>query len=110
VQCWAALGLTHFRADEPWPGSTRRQVLADLAAGIADWVSEAALFGLVVAAWTDPAARPDVAGLVRTRLADAIEVHRHVDLVQVYAFAELALLTPGLDAEAVAAARRVLSD
>ncbi|MFL6072324.1 MAG: tetratricopeptide repeat protein [Mycobacteriales bacterium] len=110
VQCWAALGLTHFRADEPWPGSTRRQVLADLAAGVPDWASEAALFGLVVAAWTDPAARPDVAGLVRSRLADAIEVHRHVDLVQVYAFAELALLTPGLDAEAVAAARRVLSD
>jgi hypothetical protein len=33
-----------------------------------------------------------------------------VDLVQVYAFAELALITPGLDAQAVTAARRVRSE
>jgi hypothetical protein len=58
----------------------------------------------------DPRARADVAGLVRARLADAMEANQQVDLVQVYAFAELALITPGLDAQAVTAARRVRSE
>jgi hypothetical protein len=30
AQAWACLGLLHHKVDEPWPSSTRRQVLVDL--------------------------------------------------------------------------------
>ncbi len=61
VQVWACLGLLHHRTDEPWPISTRRQVLVDLLWGVEDWITEAALFALVTAAWVDPSVRSDVA-------------------------------------------------
>ncbi|MEU4676787.1 tetratricopeptide repeat protein [Micromonospora sp. NPDC023737] len=99
VQVWACLGLLHHRTDEPWIESTRRQVLLDLVWGVEDWITEAALFAMVTAAWVDPAVRPDVARVVAERLADAAAVARTRPVPIATSLAHLALTTPALDAE-----------
>ncbi|MFG2058294.1 tetratricopeptide repeat protein [Micromonospora sp. NPDC048930] len=97
VQVWACLGLLHHRTDEPWPESTRRRVLLELVWGVEDWITEAALFALVTAAWVDPAVRPDVAGVVAERLADVAAVARERRVPIAASLAHLALATPDLD-------------
>ncbi|MCM0676008.1 tetratricopeptide repeat protein [Micromonospora phytophila] len=104
VQVWACLGILHHRTDEPWTASTRRRVLLDLVWGVEDWVTEAALFALVTAAWVDPAVRPDVAGVVAERLADAAAVARVRAVPIAVSLAHLALATPALDPETAALA------
>ncbi|MEV6368285.1 tetratricopeptide repeat protein [Micromonospora musae] len=99
VQVWACLGLLHHRTDEPWDGSTRRRVLLDLVWGVEDWVTEAALFALVTAAWVDPAVRPDVAGVVAGRIADAAAAARTRPVPIATSLAHLALAAPALDTE-----------
>src|SRR5205085_3920918 len=49
MQPWVCLGILHHVEAEPWPASTRRAVLVDLAFGVEDWVSDSALFALVTA-------------------------------------------------------------
>lgn len=98
AEIWACLGLLHHGVDEPWLDSTRRRLLLDLLAGGLDRVTEAALFALIVSAWIDPSAREDVAAVVAGRLT---EVGTRPGARSV---AELALATPGLDAETRAAA------
>ena len=97
VQVWACLGLLHHRTDEPWADSTRRRVLVDLVWGVEDWVTEAALFALVTAAWVDPAVRPDVARVVAERLADVATVARARPVPIAVSLAHLALATPTVD-------------
>jgi tetratricopeptide (TPR) repeat protein len=97
VQVWTCLGLLHHQSDEPWPDSTRRRVLVDLAWDVEDWVTEAAVFALVVAAWVDAGARTDVAHLVAERLADAAAVTRQRPVTVGWSLGQLALATPGLD-------------
>ncbi|KKK07153.1 tetratricopeptide repeat protein [Micromonospora sp. HK10] len=97
VQVWACLGLLHHRTDEPWAGSTRRRVLLELVWGVEDWITEAALFALVTAAWVDPGVRPDVARVVAERLADAAAVARERRVPIAVSLAHLALATPDLD-------------
>ncbi|WP_434971395.1 tetratricopeptide repeat protein [Micromonospora peucetia] len=104
VQVWACLGLLHHRTDEPWAGSTRRRVLLDLVWGVEDWVTEAALFALVTAAWVDPAVRPDVARVVTERLADVATVARTRAVPIALSLAHLALASPALDPETAALA------
>ncbi|QGN47032.1 tetratricopeptide repeat protein [Micromonospora sp. WMMD558] len=104
VQVWTCLGLLHHRTDEPWAGSTRRRVLLDLAWGVEDWTSEAALFALVTMAWVDPSVRQDVAALVAERLADAAEVARTRPVSIAASLGHLALATPDLAPEARALA------
>ncbi|MEV4812283.1 tetratricopeptide repeat protein [Micromonospora avicenniae] len=99
VQVWACLGLLHHRTDEPWAASTRRQVLLDLVWGVEDWITEAALFAMVTAAWVDPAVRPDVARVVAERLADAAAVARTRPVPIATSLAHLALAAPAVDAE-----------
>ncbi|MEU9506911.1 tetratricopeptide repeat protein [Micromonospora sp. NPDC048170] len=99
VQVWACLGLLHHRTDEPWAESTRRRVLLDLVWGVEDWVTEAALFALVTAAWVDPAVRPDVARVVAERLADAAAAARTRAVPIAPSLAHLALASPALDPE-----------
>lgn len=96
VQVWACLGLLHHRTDEPWPTSTRRSVLLDLAWGVEDWATEAALFALVTVAWVDPTVRPEVATVVAERLTDAVEVTRTRPVPIARSLAHLALATPDL--------------
>ncbi|MEU8297748.1 tetratricopeptide repeat protein [Micromonospora sp. NPDC048909] len=108
VQVWACLGLLHHRTDEPWDDSTRRRVLLDLVWGVEDWITEAALFALVTAAWVDPAVRPDVAAVVADRLADAAAVARTRPMPLATSLAHLALATPTLDGATAALATELL--
>ncbi|MCW3839439.1 tetratricopeptide repeat protein [Micromonospora yasonensis] len=97
VQVWACLGLLHHHTDEPWADSTRRRVLLELVWGVEDWITEAALFALVTAAWVDPAVRPDVARVVAERLADVVAVARERPVPIAVSLAYLSLATPDLD-------------
>jgi hypothetical protein len=104
MQPWVCLGILHHHAGEPWPTSTRRAVLCDLALGVEDWVADSALFALVTAAYRDPVARDEVRALVRTRLDAAVAANRLVTIEE--SVAKLMLVTPGCrpDDRAVAAA------
>ncbi|GAA4588085.1 hypothetical protein BJY16_008440 [Actinoplanes octamycinicus] len=93
LQPWVCLGILHHRKDQPWATSTRRQVLVDLAFGVEDWVSDAALFALVTAAYREPALRDEVRVLVRDRLVAATEAPRPVMIWT--SLAHLMLVTPG---------------
>ncbi|MET8910728.1 tetratricopeptide repeat protein [Micromonospora sp. NPDC004551] len=97
VQVWACLGLLHHRTDEPWADSTRRRVLLELLWDVEDWITEAAMFALVTAAWVDPGVRPDVARVVAERLADVAAVARERRVPIAVSLAHLALATPDLD-------------
>ena len=109
VQVWACLGLLHHRTDEPWAESTRRRVLLELVWGVEEWVTEAALFALATAAWVDPAVRPDVAGVVAERLADAAAVARERPVPIAISLAHLALATPDLDPPARGLAHNLIA-
>ncbi|MFG3711338.1 tetratricopeptide repeat protein [Micromonospora sp. NPDC047730] len=109
VQVWACLGLLHHRTDEPWATSTRRRVLLDLVWGVEDWITEAALFAMVTAAWVDPAVRPDVARVVAERLADVAAVARLRPVPVAVSLAHLALATPALDAATTALATSLVA-
>ncbi|MFF5175470.1 tetratricopeptide repeat protein [Micromonospora sp. NPDC000089] len=109
VQVWACLGLLHHRTDETWAGSTRRRVLLELVWGVEDWITEAALFALVTAAWVDPAVRPDVAGVVAERLSDVAAVARVRPVPIAVSVAHLALATPALDPAATTLAGELIN-
>lgn len=93
LQPWVTLGILHHAEDEPWPVSTRREVLTDLAFSAEDWVCDAALFALVAAAYREPAIRDEVRGLVRARLDAAVTADRLVTIEE--SLAHLMLVTPG---------------
>jgi hypothetical protein len=95
------LGILHHAADQPWPSSTRREVLVDLAFGVEDWVADAALFALVTAAYREPAVREEVRQLVRARLDAAVAAHRLVTILVTIeeSLAQLMLVTPGCRAD-----------
>ncbi len=106
---WACLGILHQRPEEPWLSSTRRQVLVDLAFGVEDWVSDSAVFALVVAAWVDPAVRADVHDLVIDRLAAVRATQlRRLSTIE-HSLAELVMLTPGVTARESRQARNVIA-
>ncbi|MBE1487165.1 tetratricopeptide repeat protein [Plantactinospora soyae] len=109
VQVWVCLGLLHHRTDEPWPDSTRRRVLLDLVWGVEDWITEAALFALVTAAWVDPSVRTDVARVAAERLVDAVEVAGRRPVSVKRSLAQLVLATPLAEPAAVDAARQLLA-
>lgn len=108
VQVWVCLGLLHHRTDEPWPESTRRGVLLDLVWDVEDWISEAALFALVTAAWVEPALRVEVARISAERLADAVGPARRRPATITRSLAHLVLATPQAEPAAVEAARHLL--
>jgi hypothetical protein len=97
LQPWVCLGLLRHAADEPWETSTRREVLIDLAFGVEDWVSDAALCALVTAAFREPPLREEVRFLVRTRLDAARAAPRLVTIEE--SLANLMLVTPGCTVE-----------
>ena len=92
AQVWAALGMLHQHADEPWAESQRRRLLVELAVGGTDQIAEAAMFALVTAAWVEPAARADVAELITRRLAEITATGHPMS----WSVAQLALATPDL--------------
>ncbi|HZM84665.1 MAG TPA: tetratricopeptide repeat protein [Candidatus Limnocylindrales bacterium] len=110
VQAWACLGLLHHRTDEPWPTSTRRRILTDLVYGPEDWVTEAALFALMIAAWVDPSVRADVAGIMSDRLNGLAKAARRRPVTIIAKVAKLALVTPDLDARTRALATAIAAE
>jgi hypothetical protein len=109
AQACTCLGLLHHRADEPWPSSTRRDVLIDLVRGVEDWVTDAALFALVVAAWADPAARGEVAAVVAQRFGDALAASRQRMVTIVESLAHLVLATPEMEPGVRSCARDLIA-
>ncbi|MFC9689767.1 tetratricopeptide repeat protein [Kribbella sp. NPDC056951] len=109
LQTWACLGIAHHRTDEAWPDSTRRKVLADLAYGPEDWVTESATLALIATAWADPATREDVAELVGWRFMAAVEAARERPLTILESLAQLVLATPAMNSSAASLARDVLN-
>src|SRR5690606_29150404 len=93
-------------------GDTPRspELLTQLAYGVEDWVSEAAQFGLAVAAWVDPACRAEVARTDPDRyVAAARATAQHVVTIM-SSLAELVLIVPGIEERVRNHARRVLSN
>jgi hypothetical protein len=107
LQPWVCLGILHHAAGEPWLVSTRREVLMDLAFGVEDWVSDAALFALVTVAYREPEQRAEVRALVRARLEAAMTAPRLVTIEE--SLARLMMITPGCTADDRAAAGSVLA-
>jgi hypothetical protein len=107
MQPWVCLGILHHAKDEPWPTSTRREVLVDLAFGIEDWVADAALFALVTTAYREPDLREEVRHLVRARLDHAVAANRLVTIEE--SVAHLMTVTPGCRADDRAAATAALA-
>ncbi|MGA3524037.1 tetratricopeptide repeat protein [Melissospora conviva] len=110
VQVWACLGLLHHRTDEAWESSARRELLLGLVWGVEDWITEAALFALVTAAWVDPTVRDDVAEVVAERFRDALAVARQRPSSITWSLARLAMITPGIDPKVAELARRLFPD
>jgi tetratricopeptide (TPR) repeat protein len=108
AQACVCLGLLHHRREEPWPTSTRRRVLVDIANGVEDWTTDAALFALVTAAWMDPLARGDVAAVVSLRYAGVRKAMRRRPVSIAISVASLVLMTPGIDEAVRLDARRFL--
>jgi tetratricopeptide (TPR) repeat protein len=108
AQVWACLGLLHHRADELWPTSTRRAVLIDLVRSVEDWVTDAAMFALVAAAWADSGIRGEVAEVVGLRFLDAARAYQQREVTIVPSTAHLVLATPGMEPEVAALARDLL--
>jgi tetratricopeptide (TPR) repeat protein len=108
VQAWACLGIARHRDDEPWHGSTRRQVLTDLADGPEDWVTEAACNALVANAWADPTAREDVAVLLAHRFFAAIEAQTQRAVTILDSLAWLVLACPAMPQEVASLARETI--
>jgi tetratricopeptide (TPR) repeat protein len=99
VQAFACLGLLHSRELRDGLGQTgrARQVLTQLAYGVEDWITEAALFALAVAAWVEPACRPEVARTVQDRYAAATRAAGQHVVTIMPGLAQLVLIVPGID-------------
>jgi len=112
MQPWVCLALLYHADQEPWPASTRRRVLVDLAFGVEDWVADSALFALVTAAYRGPQLRAEVRRLVRTRLDAAVAANRLVTIEE--SLAHLMMVAPGCEPDdrdvAVAALARMAQD
>jgi len=109
VQTWACLGIAHHRTDEAWPDSTRRKVLADLAYGPEDWVTESAMLALIATAWAEPAVREDVAELVGWRFMALFEAAQQRPVTILDSVARLVLATPAVNPDVAGLAQDVLN-
>ncbi|NUT36040.1 MAG: tetratricopeptide repeat protein [Hamadaea sp.] len=113
AQVFACLGILHCRElASGLPGDTaaQRRLLIEIAYGVEDWTTEAALFALAVAAWLDPACRVEVRDLVGRRFLTAVEASRQRPVTNLSSFAWLALITPEMVPEVAALARDVIAD
>ena len=80
AQVFACLGLLHCaelrNPADPGDTTAQRRLLTDVAWGVEDWTTEAALFALTVAAWLDPACRVEVCDTVGRRFLAAVQASR----------------------------------
>jgi hypothetical protein len=109
AQVFACLGILHceqLRAGAvPGDTSRSRALLTEIAFGIEDWTTEAALFALTVAAWLDPACRVEVRDTVGDRFVAAAQASLHRAVTIGSALAELVLITPDMVPAVAALAR-----
>ncbi|NUR69781.1 MAG: tetratricopeptide repeat protein [Hamadaea sp.] len=112
AQTFAALGILHCRelAAEPGDTTAQRAVLAEIAYGVEDWTTEAALFALVVAAWLDPGCRTEVGELVGRRFLAATEASQQRPVTILSSLAHLVRLVPDVNPELGRLADTVLAD
>ncbi|WP_433072938.1 tetratricopeptide repeat protein [Dactylosporangium sp. CA-052675] len=114
AQAYCCLGLLHceeLRAGaEPGDTARSRELLTAIAYGVEDWTTESALFALVVAAWLDPACRPEVRDTVGRRFLAAMQQSRTRVVTIRESLAALVLATPDMVPELSALARDLLSD
>ncbi|GAA2518080.1 tetratricopeptide repeat protein [Winogradskya humida] len=97
VQVYICLGILHsaeLGRDHPTDTTAHRHLLTELAFGIEDWITEAALFALIVAAWVDPSCRIEVRETVGTRFVRAVEASQERVVTILDSLATLALITP----------------
>ncbi len=94
---------------QPWPSSTRRSVLADLAYGVEDWATDASLNALITAAWVDPFIRDDVALLVARRFLDGLHTYQQREITIIGSMARLVRATPAMDPDVAELARTLLA-
>lgn len=109
IQTWSCLGIAHHRTDEPWPDSTRRRVLIDLAFGPEDWITESALFALAATGWVDRGARADAADLVGWRFIAAVEATNQRPVTILDSLATITRITAGIDNSVAGLADKVLN-
>ncbi|WP_306211898.1 tetratricopeptide repeat protein [Actinoplanes sp. RD1] len=112
VQTYACLGVLHSAEPgrkHPTDTTAHRRILAEVAFGVEDWATEAALFALVVAAWLDPGCRTEVAAAVGMRFVTAARAAQGRVVTILDSLAELVLITPELEGEVRGLAREVLS-
>jgi hypothetical protein len=95
AQAWVCLGWLHVRPEEPWPASSRRQVLGDLLFGPDDWTVDAAANALATAAWNQPETRHEVLSVLVKRTLTVVEASRSRAVELLEPLAELVLSTPG---------------
>ena len=107
VQAFVCMGLLHSRQLLGPGGDMRgaRDLLVQLAYGVEDWITESALFGLAVAAWVDPACRPEVARVVQDRFAVAVRTSEQRAVTILPNLAAIVLMVPGVDETTRARAR-----
>ncbi|MFI5615356.1 hypothetical protein [Amycolatopsis sp. NPDC051903] len=96
VQVMACLGISWHRLDQPWRGSERARVLSELCFGPEDWVTEAAAFAMVAAAWMDPQLRQDVGATVAVRWSQAEKASHRRAVTILSSLTELVLACPWL--------------
>ncbi|HEX6499125.1 MAG TPA: tetratricopeptide repeat protein [Micromonosporaceae bacterium] len=111
AQVFACLGILHcaeLGSGRPGDTSAQRRLLTEIAYGVEDWTTEAALFALTVAAWIDPSCRDEVRETVGHRFCDAAAAASGRVVTILYSLAELVRIVPGMLPEVVALAKDVL--
>lgn len=113
AQVFACLGILHCRevaSGTPGDTSAQRKLLTEIAFGVEDWTTEAALFALAVAAWLDPGCREEVREVVGRRFVTAVEASRQRPVTNLPSFAWLAVITPDMVPAVTSLARDIIAD
>ncbi|MFI5933018.1 tetratricopeptide repeat protein [Actinoplanes sp. NPDC051494] len=112
VQVFACLGVLHsaeLGRDHPTDTTAHRRLLTELAFGIEDWITEAALYALTVAAWVDPSCRDEVREVVGHRFIQAVQASQRRVVTILDSLAALTLVTPAMIPEVTALATDILA-
>ncbi|MEV0568471.1 tetratricopeptide repeat protein [Dactylosporangium sp. NPDC050588] len=111
AQVFACLGLLHCgelrNPADPGDTAAQRRLLTDLAWGVEDWTTEAALFALTVAAWLDPACRVEVCDTVGRRFLAAVRASRTRAVTIRDSLSALVRIVPGMVPDMLALAAEV---
>ena len=110
AQVWVCVGILHHQSEEPWPRSTRRNLLLRLLFGPEDWTVDAAAFALCVAAWRFPEQRAEIADAIAQRYVHAAEAVGKRPTQLHDPLARVVLVCPDIDPKVVRLARKNLAE